>query len=250
MTLLNHLLDTITDAPVIDVRIGLHWTAVVVEGDSGPRCGLASTLVDPDRPHGEPLIEDAGSLQKHSGRELAAWAASEKPTRATVGVAALNALIPPTPSAWTTAHAEEVILQHGTGKRVAIVGSFPFLPRIKDKVGELLVLEKQPRHAGEYPAEAAPDLIPTVDVVCITGMTLANHTLDGLLALCAPDAFVMVLGPSTPLHPLVFEYGVNLIAGTVVVDIDRTLAAISQGASFRQIKKTGGVRLVTMTNSA
>jgi uncharacterized protein (DUF4213/DUF364 family) len=53
-----------------------------------------------------------------------------------------------------------------------------------------------------------------------------------------------VLGPSTPLSPLLFDYGVDAISGAVVVDIPAALAAISQGANFRQIP---GKRLLTMT---
>lgn len=44
---------------------------------------------------------------------------------------------------------------------------------------------------------------------CGLASTLRNndhHTFAGLLALCRPDALVMVLGPSTPLSPVLFDY--------------------------------------------
>ncbi len=77
-------------------------------------------------------------------------------------------------------------------------------------------------------------------------MTLLNHTFDGLLALRRPDAPVMLLGPSTPLAPLLFDRGVDLLSGSVVEDIDAVLRGVSQGANFRQLHRLG-VRLVTMT---
>ena len=58
---------------------------------------------------------------------------------------------------------------------------------------------------------------------------------------------VLVLGPSTPLSPLLFEYGVHLLSGSVVEDIEAVLQAVSQGANFRQVHQYG-VHLVTMQN--
>ena len=44
---------------------------------------------------------------------------------------------------------------------------------------------------------------------------------------------VLALGPSTPLSPVMFDYGVHLLSGSVVEDIDTVLQAVSQGANFR-----------------
>ena len=76
-------------------------------------------------------------------------------------------------------------------------------------------------------------------------MTIVNHTLEGLLQLCAPGAFVIVMGLSTPLSPLLFEYGVSVISGAVVTGIEPVLRTASQGGNFRQLHRAG-VRLVNM----
>jgi uncharacterized protein (DUF4213/DUF364 family) len=47
-----------------------------------------------------------------------------------------------------------------------------------------------------------------------------------------------VLGDSAILSPVLFDYGVDAIAGTKVLDPDLVLRCISQGANFRQIKGT------------
>jgi len=56
-----------------------------------------------------------------------------------------------------------------------------------------------------------------------------------------------LLGATTPLAPLFFEYGVDAISGTVVDDIALATAAVSQGANFRQIR---GKRLLTLLEDA
>jgi uncharacterized protein (DUF4213/DUF364 family) len=246
MAIIDRLLSGLPEGTVRDVRVGAFWTAVVVETEGGRRCGLASTLRSDEHAHdGGPAVPDAGRLMEERGaRDLAGLARSERPIEAAIGVATINALLPPCPERWVDVNAEEVIARHGAGKNVALVGHFPFIPRLHERVGTLSVLEQRPG-PGDLPAGAAPDVIPQADVVAITGMTLVNHTLEGLLALCRPEALVLVLGPSTPLSPALFDFGVRILSGAVVENAEAVLRAVSQGANFRQVHRQG-VRLVTM----
>lgn len=245
MPIIDDLLAGLPDGPLRQVLVGAFWTAVVVEVEGQPRCGLASTLHNDDHHHGGgPAVPEAGRLLARSARELAGLAHSRSPMEAAVGMAAINALLPARPERWVDVNAEEVIAQHGAGKRVAMVGHFPFVARLRETVGALWVLEQQPR-GDDLPAEAAADVIPRADVVAITGTTLLNHTFEGLMALRRPSALVLVLGPSTPLSPVLFDYGVHLLSGAVVTDVDSVLRAVGQGANFRQVHQQG-VRLVTM----
>jgi uncharacterized protein (DUF4213/DUF364 family) len=160
-------------------------------------------------------------------------------------MATINALLPKQEASWVDLNAADVIAQRGEGKTVALLGHFPFIPRLRDRVGKLWVLELQPQ-ADDLPADAAGDVIPQADVLAITGTTLINGTFEGVMALRRPDSLVLVLGPSTPLSPVLFEHGVHTVSGAVVEDIDSALRAVSQGANFRQVHRQG-VRLVTMT---
>jgi uncharacterized protein (DUF4213/DUF364 family) len=250
LQLIDDLLATLkVDAPVHNVRVGAFWTAVVVEKpDEGLCCGLASTSgEDKAHHHGRPLVRHAGHLLKRSGLELAALARSDSQMERAIGLAAINALLPRDESAWVELNAEHVIRERGSGKNVVIVGHFPFIPRLRHHVGRLWVLELRPMGPDDLPADRAPDIIPQADVVAITSTTLINGTFDGLISLCRSDAFVLMLGATTPLSPLLFDYRADVISGTVVDDIDRVLRGVSQGATFRQIR---GKRLVTMRRPA
>lgn len=244
--LIDALLTSTPNGPVLDVRIGLSWTAVVVELAGTRHCGLAATLRS-ERGHGSPTVPEAGHLVGKSGRELASWArlAPSSLTQASVGFAALNALLaaaaPDQP--WTDLNAAEVIAERGAGKRVALVGHFPFVEKLREQVGTLWVMELEPQ-PGDLPASAAAEVLPQADIVAITATTLINGTFAGLMAMRNPAALIMLLGPSTPLSPILFDYGVDVLSGALVEDIDATLRAVSQGAGFRQIHRTG-VRLVS-----
>lgn len=246
MPIIDDLLATLPAGVVRDVRIGVFWTAVVVEVEGCRRCGLASTMVGPDDHHhsGAADVAAAGNLMDHSSAELAALANASSQLEVSIGMAAINALLPSRPADWVDLNAEQVILERGAGRRVAVIGHFPFLPRCHDVADTLWVLEKHPQ-GQDLPAEAAGEVIPQADVVAISGTTLMNRTFDDLIALCRPDALVLVLGPSTPLSPLLFEYGVEVLSGAVVENIDAVLRAVGQGANFRQVHRHG-VRLVTM----
>lgn len=248
MKIIDDLLVTLPDGLLREVRVGAFWTAVVVEVAGVQRCGLASTLSgSPDHHHGEPAVRDAGRLTERSAREVAGLARSGSPMETSIGMATINALLPPRQDAWVEINAEQVIARHGAGKRVAVVGHFPFIPRLREQVGKLWVLELRPV-GDDLPADAAADVIPQADVLAITGTTLLNRTFEGLMALRRPEALVLVLGPSTPLSPVLFEHGVHILSGSVVEDTASVLRAVSQGANFRQIHQQG-VRLVTMTGA-
>jgi uncharacterized protein (DUF4213/DUF364 family) len=57
-----------------------------------------------------------------------------------------------------------------------------------------------------------------------------------------------LLGPTTPLSPLLYNYGVDLLSGSVVLNVEDVLHTVSQGGNFRQVHRAG-VRLVTMSRA-
>lgn len=242
--ILEDLRGELLEGRLTNVLIGLHWTAVVAEVEGQQRCGLASTLSEPHYHHGRPDVPQAGQLENLSGSALATLAGSDEPLLASIGMAGINALLPQHPEAWTDLKAEKVLAFHGAGKKVALIGHFPFVDRLRGAVEQLFVLEQNPQ-PGDLPASAATEFLPQADVVAITGTSLINHTLDGLLALCSPGALIILLGPSTPLSPLLFDHGIDILCGSVVTAIKPVLSVVGQGGNFRQVHRAG-VRTVTM----
>jgi hypothetical protein len=243
METIEKLLNSLeTDAPVREILVGAFWTGVVV--DTHPaRCGLASTLRSETGGPWPPVVR-AGRLLERSGRELAELLRSDRILEASIGTAALNALLEVDESPLAEANAEQLILERGSGRRVAIVGHFPFIERVRAAAADCWVLELHPS-SGDLPASRAPEVLPQADVVALTGTSLINHTFDQLIGLCRPDAFVLLLGPSAPLSPRLFEAGVDAISGTRVRDPELVLRSVGQGATFRQIKRAGGLSLLT-----
>ena len=197
------------------------------------------------RPLFAPLVQEAGFLMEKSASELARLAYSDSLPEATIGMATVNSLIDVDPERCSVLNAGDLIAEKGQGKKVAIVGHFPFVPKLREIAEELWVIEKNPIE-GDLEEEAGQEVLPEADVVGITGATLTNHTFDQVIRLCRQDTYVVVLGDSTPLSPVLFDHGVDAVSGTHVIDAQLALACVSQGATFRQVK---GRRLFTMTKS-
>jgi hypothetical protein len=206
---------------------------------------MASTIQG-EKPHGHEKVRDVGILHEKTAYQLAEYALSDVLLEASIGVAAINSLINPDEGrkgGYKEINAYEALVRHGVGKKVALVGHFPFIPKLHQEVGELWVIEQKPIE-GEYPVTAAAELIPQADVVALTGSALINHTLDEMLGLCHPGSIVLILGPSTPLSPVLFAHGATMISGTRIFDEQAVLRTVAQGANFQQVQ---GVQLVTLS---
>jgi uncharacterized protein (DUF4213/DUF364 family) len=238
MKVLEDLISALnTEAKVRDIRMGLFHTAVLTRN-----CGLAATLPRDALRQEQPSVREPGSLLEKSALELARMSYSNNILEAAVGMAAINSLLEVNDEQCLELNASDLIAEKGKGKKVAIVGHFPFIPKLREIVKELWVIEKNPRE-GDFAEVEAENLIPQADVVGITGTALTNHTIEQLLKLCRPGAYVVILGDTAPLSPILFDYGIDAISGTKVIDPEIALRCVSQGATYRQIK---GIRQLTI----
>ena len=236
------------EAQLVDIRIGSFWTCVAVTLEGATIGGLSSTLAGSHADHhrGRMPVDGAGCLLERSVEALASLIQSDSLLESSVGLATINALLDVDEGACVEVNAADVIAKRGRGRNVAVVGHFPFIRRLRPSTAEMWVLELNPRE-GDLPAARTSEFLPQADVVALTGTSLLNGTFDALVADCREDAFIIVLGATTPLSPVLFEAGVDAVAGTRVVDLPAVMKAVSQGATFRQIP---GKRLLTLFKSA
>ncbi len=238
MKIINDLLATLDYvARVRDIRQGPFQTAVLTRN-----CGLAATPHEPGTHHHRTPVKEAGSLLQEDAQELAQMAHSSSTLEASIGMATINSLLSIDEEHCTELNAGDLLAEKGKDKKVALVGHFPFVPELRRATRELWVIERQPQ-PGDFAENEAERLIPRAEVIGITGTAFTNHTIELLLELCDPQAYVIVLGGTAPLSPVLFDYGVAAVSGTRVVDPETVLRGVSQGATFKQIK---GVRLLTM----
>ncbi len=205
---------------------------------------MASALRSEDHLHGSRPIAAAGELHEWTPEELAGLLDSESVAEASVGLAAVNALLSSRAAGLPDEPAVAILERRGRSARVAMIGHFPFADRLRSSCARLDVFERgRHRGADDRGEEAMEIVLPAADVVAVTATTLINRTVGRILELVRGDAFLMMLGPSTPLAPSLFDFGFDVLCGTVIVDVDAAMRAIGQGAVTAQIP---GVRRVAL----
>jgi uncharacterized protein (DUF4213/DUF364 family) len=238
MKLLVDLISSLDlDTKALEIRQGIFHTAVLTRN-----CGLAATLPRDALRQNPPLVKEPGSLLEKSVSDLARMAFSESILEAAIGMATINSLLEIKEDSCVELNAQDLIAEKGAGKSIAIIGHFPFIPLLKQHAREVWVIEKNPQQ-GDLSEDQAQEIIPRADVVGVTGTSLTNHTFEDLRKLFSPRAYVVMLGDTTPLSPVLFDHGVHAVSGTKVINVEQALRCVSQGATFRQIK---GAKRLTM----
>jgi len=228
-----------------DVRVGLGYTAVALEDG---RCGLAYTLHETEY-ESCTVIPEAGTLAGRKVSDLIPWMKQPDVTACAIGLATANALLGAPDGA-----AESDILDllpAGPEDAVGMIGYFgPLVGPIRKRARVLHVFERKPiPELGVLPDSAAGDLLPQCQVVVISGTTLLNRTIDGLLDHCKSAREIAILGPSTPFLPEPFrKRGVTILSGVQVVDGLRVLRVVSEAGGTRSFGPA--IRKLTLRTSS
>lgn len=214
------------------VIVGLNWT--LVDGPEG--VGLAHT---PARgTAGCNDLPSPGAYGDQPLGDLAALWRSENVFERAIALAAINAHWNRDALPGASINGFELI--EDRGERTVIVGRFPDLEK---RLPKAAVIERRPG-PDDYPVEAAPQLLPRAEFAALTGSTLGNGTLAGLLPL-VQNAFTVLIGPSTPLASALFGFGIDAVSGFVAKDRDGLARAVSEGGAVHALKRHG--RYVTLT---
>lgn len=246
--LYNHLIDLVPPGiQVKNVHVGPVWT--IVSGDDF--CGIAVTINE----QGKTLPPKEMFLGQEL-HQLAALCKSWNFIEASIGTAALNAYHNH-PSRvlsslkayghYDTGNTFDDYAEAVRGKNVAVIGHFVALERVLKTASMVTVLERNPID-GDLPDSACEYVLPTQDFVFITGSAFTNKTLGRLLQLSA-QANTIVIGPSTPLSPVLFQAGADEISGLILESIPQSLLE-SVGSHKIKLSSLGRrVRITSVTDN-
>lgn len=248
IAILCERLDDISDIEIERVVIGLFFTGVKL---STGHAGSAATPVK-DIPEAVCCPSSAmempfpGKMRGRKAERFFEDALEGSGVRRALAIAVINALAQTAVSRHGSPGAdllhdldafEAVAVQpHETA---VVVGAFvPFLRGLRAIGATHYVLEKDPTTLKPIempfyrPAEMAPEIVPLADVLLVTGTTLINGSLEGLLSLAKPDARVVVVGPTvTQIPDAFFRRGCHLVGGIEITDPDAFLDVLAEGGS-------------------
>ena len=226
---------------VADCLAGLNWFLV-------KSVGVGVSMRPPEATG---AVRNAGHLVGMKLRDLATWVKSWNEFESAMGLAAINSALN-APSAVRANCAERVhetdkdvftyLREQMRGKNVAVIGHFLGLEHIAE-ICNLSILERRPQ-PDDLPDSACEYILGQQDIVVLTATTLINKTMPRLLAL-SRGAQIVVAGPTTPLHPLMFDFGIKILGGLIVEDEEKVWRTVAEGGQKELF--TAGSRMVTVS---
>lgn len=225
------------DIYIEQYNIGCCWTMV----RAGGKTGVALTVKEAARP-----LEYDGPIIGMPLKMIAGCVKSWNFIEASLGAAAINAYyntpekveaqggyigIDQTDKSLSERKKKNAFIAFADevkGKKVTVIGHFPHIEMQLKPICDLSILERNPGK-GDYPDSACEFILPEQDYVFITGMTFINKTLPRLLQIIDKKAKISIVGPSIPLSPYLYKYGVNNLSGFTVTDQEKLDETIRRG---------------------
>ena len=211
------LAKSIEDELIVDkVLVGLNWSMV----RAGELCGIARS---PARgTEGARTIRPEEGLAGKSLKQMANYLCSSDPLQRSLGLAAVNAYwnrprpLDETKKWMRKRGGFSALAPPGDG--LVIVGGFREAAR---RLPAARIVEREPK-PGDIPVAEAPAAFAQAKQLAITAQTLMNGSLEPILKSSQMVPYRMLIGPSAPLCPRLFNYGLDEISGAVVIDPEAT----------------------------
>lgn len=240
--------DSLNDITVERAVFGLFFSGIKLSTGQGGLCftpvkGMPEAVCCPSSAKAMPL---SGRLKGRPVTEYLDDIFCGNILRRTLGIAALNALSLAVQEQDRNSGYELLSgvdafdeLDVTRYKKTIVVGALvPMLKKLIAANADFHVLEQDPRTLKERelpyyaPANQAYRYVPDADLLVITGVTILNDTLPGLLAMAKPGAEILITGPTASMVPEpFFRKGVTMLGGIQVTKPDELLDIISEGGS-------------------
>jgi uncharacterized protein (DUF4213/DUF364 family) len=223
-------------------------------------CGYANTLVVNKLGAGFSYALDcetrlpmaSGSILGKPLREVAALIKSWNFVEASIGHAALNSYYNAPPVARANGiefsdiiHKDDrlndpfITSQNDVkGKRVAVLGHFPYLETFFEPICDLSIIEWAPTEHGEFPFSSCEYILPESDYIYISCRSLIDKTFPRLLELSKNAAHVVLVGPATTMAPYLLTRGLDDLSGFIIKDAEKAIR-IASGTENVKMSRSG-----------
>lgn len=236
-----------SDAVVDNLMIGLVWTLCQTKESAG--IGLSMSPGFATR-----TLSWSGNLTGKPVTDLAAWILDWNPYKSTVAMAAINSCINNRPLPESVIvdsdpqQANLAVFDHFLPqlhqKKVVVIGHYPGIERYQDLM-QLSVLEKEPI-AADLPDSACEFLLPSADWVFLTASAIPNKTFPRLVEL-SRHAKTVLMGPTVPWLPQLYEFGIDYLAGVEITDPHALYHTAAQGGGVKIFSQGLRYRIAELT---
>ncbi len=230
------------------VTIGIFFTGVKLSNGYGGICFTPMKEI-PEAvccPSSAKAMPSSGKLKGRKVSTILKDMSRGNLLKKAIGIATMNAL---SSACWEICPPEEYVIKRGVDAfdglelaedaHVTVIGALvPVLKALKKRKKPFSILEKdictlkEDEQEFYVPPENADAAIRQADILVITGTTLINDTLEGILKNAKKNANVLVVGPTASMLPdAFFRRGVSSIGGIIVNKPDELLDVLAEGGS-------------------
>lgn len=240
--MLKQLLDTADKKSVItDVKIYLNW--VIVKSIDYAMSTLLNGMPGLIEPQG--MNTYMGDILGKNAIEVAEeYLVSKESLKRAVGMACLKSILPK-PLQFDEGNAIDRHREFAREHPTCFIGHFSEAELWRSEGSPVDIVELFPR-SGDIHWDSSHGVLGQAELVLMTGLTLVNDTFDEVIRRTPRARCRVIMGPTVPFSPVLFDYGLDQIGGTLIDDPALTIDYCSLGGGSIAHAPNGALRKVNL----
>jgi uncharacterized protein len=240
--MLKQILDTAENKSVItEVKIYLNW--IIVKSIDYAMSTLFSGMPGLIEPQG--MNTYMGDILGKNAIEVAEeYLVSKESLKRAVGMACLKSILP-TPLYYEEGNAIDRHREFAREHPTCFIGHFSEAQQWRSEGSPVDIVELFPR-AGDIHWNNSHKILGQAELVLMTGLTLVNDTFEEVVRRTPGARCRVIMGPTVPLSPVLFDYGLDQIGGTLIDDPALTMDYCSLGGGSIAHAPAGALRKVNL----
>jgi hypothetical protein len=107
------------------------------------------------------------------------------------------------------------------------------------------IIELFPR-PGDIHWDDSHEVLSNAELVLITGLTLVNDTFEEVVRRTPRARYRVIMGPTVPVSPVLFDFGLHQVGGTVIDDYAAILRYCCRGGGSIAHAPVGALRKINL----
>lgn len=243
--MLKQLLDTAEKKSVItEVKVYLNW--VIVKSIDYAMSTLLSGMPGLIEPQG--MNTYMGDILGKNAVEVAEeFLVSKESLKRAVGMACLKSILPK-PLQFEEGNAIDRYREFAQVNKTCFIGHFSEAQQWRSEGFPVDIVELFPR-SGDIHWDNSHNVLGQAELVLMTGLTLVNDTFEEVIKRTPRARCRVIMGPTVPLSPVLFDFGLDQIGGTLIDDPLLTIDYCCLGGGSIAHAPEGALRKVNLVNS-
>jgi uncharacterized protein len=236
------LLTAISDHSVVieDVNLFRHWVVVKAGRWEMSTCFSATPGLTEDS--GDTWLGDL--IGKNAAETAQQYLAANDVLKIAVGMACLKCVIPLV-SEFSESSAFAPFSEETKTRSSCFIGHFQEAATWREEGRPVSIVELLPK-PGDIHWDDSHQVLSQAEIVFMTGLTLVNGTFGEVVRRTPGAKIRVIMGPTVPLTPVLFNLGLHWLGTCRILDIAKTLRYFGQGGGSIKYAPEGALQKINI----